>query len=52
MPKPPKADIAKKFIYDRVILRFTCKMVSKYEDDNDKTFLLSFFCDDDTLMVY
>lgn len=44
--------MAKKFIFSRVILRFECRMISKFEDDNDKKFLLSFYCGDDKLMVY
>ncbi len=52
IPKPPKQDMQKMFIYNRVILRYECKMISRNTQDNDKDFLLSFYCGDDTLMVY
>lgn len=47
VPKPPKVDIAKKFTYDRVILRFECRLIGKNEEDAEKKFLLSYFCGDD-----
>ena len=42
----------KKFVYSDVILRFDCRMISKLEDDLDKRFLVSFFCEDDSLMIF
>lgn len=42
----------KKFLYNNVILRFDCRMISKNEDDYDKRFLISFFCEDDSIMIY
>ena len=44
--------MAKKFIYSRVILRFVCRKIGPFADDNIKKFLLSFYCGDDSLMLY
>jgi hypothetical protein len=33
-------------------LRFQCKLVSPEPDDENRVFTLSFFCGDDTIMVY
>ena len=44
--------MAKKFIYNRVTLRFICRLISKYEEDNLKTFLVSYFCGDDSINIY
>jgi hypothetical protein len=52
IPKPPKIDLEKKFIYNRVILRFICRMISKNEIDSSKKFVLSFYCGDDSIMIY
>lgn len=52
IPKPPKINMAKKFIYNRVILRFVCRKISSFPEDLLKRFLLSFYCGDDTLMLY
>ena len=52
IPKPPKINLEKKFIYNRVILRFVCRMISKNKIDNSKKFIISFFCGDDTIMIY
>jgi len=40
------------FIYNRVILRFECKKISRDVLDNDKDFLISFYCGDDSMMIY
>ena len=37
---------------DRYILRFECRLLSEIKDSNDKTFILSFYCGDDTIQVY
>jgi hypothetical protein len=34
------------------ILRFECKLISTEMDDENRKFLFSFFCGDDTVMVY
>lgn len=44
--------MAKKFIYNWVILRFECRLISKNQDDNDKRFLISYYCGDDSLMIF
>lgn len=51
-PKPPKIDVKKVFQNDIHILRFRCKLVSSEPDDENRDFTLSFFCGDDTIMVY
>jgi hypothetical protein len=33
-------------------LRFNCKLVSPEPDDENRVFTISFFCGDDTIMVY
>ena len=40
IPKPPKIDLAKKFMYNRVILRFLCKKISNNNSEYNKNFLL------------
>jgi hypothetical protein len=50
--KPPKKDINKMFAEDQFILRFNCRLMSEIKDFNDKTFILSFYCGDDTIQVY
>jgi len=51
-PKPPRLDVNKIFKNDMHILRFQCKLVSPEPDDENSIFTLSFFCGDDTIMVY
>ena len=51
-PKRPKKDVKKIFQNDMHILRFQCKLVSPEPDDENRVFTLSFFCGDDTIMVY
>ena len=52
MPKPPKKNLAKKFIFNRVVLKFICRKISKDPIDNEKVFLMSFYCGDDSIMLY
>jgi hypothetical protein len=33
-------------------LRFEARLVSKNKEDNKRSFIISFFCGDDTVMVY
>ena len=40
------------FAEDQFILRFNCRLLSEIKDFNDKTFILSFYCGDDTIQVY
>jgi len=34
------------------ILRFNCKLVSTEPDDENREFIISFFCGDDTILIY
>jgi hypothetical protein len=40
------------FAEDQYILRFNCRLLSSINDFNAKTFILSFYCGDDTIQVY
>lgn len=51
MPKPPKKDVKKVFSSDMFILRFEAKLLSESREDNDRKFIISFFCGNDTIMV-
>ena len=51
-PKPPKIDMKKMFKQDMHILRFESKLVSTEPDDENRKFLISFYCGDDTIQVY
>lgn len=51
-PKPPKADMKKMFKQDMHILRFNAKLVSTEPDDENREFIISFYCGDDTIQVY
>lgn len=51
MPKPPKKDVKKVFSNDQFILRFEAKLISESREDNDRKFVVSFFCGNDTIMV-
>jgi len=51
-PKPPKKDINKMFTEDQYILRFNCRLISETTDLNNKTFIMSFYCGNDTIEVY
>ena len=50
--KPPRKDINKMFAQDQYILRFNARLLSEIKDFNDKTFIVSFYCGDDTVQVY
>jgi len=52
MPKVPKKNINKMFAEDQYILRFNCRLISEIKSFNEKTFILSFYCGDDTIQVY
>jgi hypothetical protein len=51
-PVPPKFDMKKMFKQDMHILRFNAKLVSTEPDDESRTFIVSFYCGDDTIQVY
>ena len=42
----------KMFKQDMHILRFNAKIVSTEPDDESRTFIISFYCGDDTIQVY
>jgi hypothetical protein len=49
LPKVPKKNINKMFAEDKYILRFNCRLISENKNFNEKTFILSFYCGDDTI---
>ena len=51
-PKPPKVNMKKMFKQDMHILRFNAKLVSTEPDDENREFIISFYCGDDTIQVY
>jgi len=51
-PKAPKPDMKKRFKQDMHILRYKAKLVSTEPDDENREFLISFYCGDDTIQVY
>ena len=51
-PKPPKTDMKKMFKQDMHILRFNSKLVSTEPDDENREFIISFYCGDDTIQIY
>ena len=51
-PKAPKIDMKKMFKQDMHILRFNAKLVSAEPDDENREFIISFYCGDDTIQVY
>lgn len=51
-PKPPRKDVQKMFKSDMHVLRFDVKLISTEPDDENRKFILSFFCGDDTIQVY
>ena len=50
--KVPKKDMKKMFKQDMHILRFNCKLVSTEPDDENREFIISVYCGDDTIQVY
>jgi hypothetical protein len=51
-PRPPRKDINKMFTCDQNILRYEARLISENKEDNTRTFIISFFCGDDTVQVY
>jgi hypothetical protein len=51
-PKPPRKDLNKMFTQDQIILRYEGRLISENKEDNTRTFIISFFCGDDTVQVY
>lgn len=52
VPKAPKKNEQKIFKNDMHILRFEAKLVSTEPDDENRKFIISFYCGDDTIQVY
>jgi hypothetical protein len=50
--KAPKFDMKKMFKQDMHVLRFNAKLVSTEPDDESRTFIVSFYCGDDSILVY
>lgn len=50
--KPPKIDMKKMFKQDMHVLRFEASLVSTEPDDETRTFIISFYCGDDTIQIY
>ena len=50
--KVPKKDMKKMFKQDMHILRFNAKLVSTEPDDENREFIISVYCGDDTIQVY
>ena len=51
-PKPPKIDFKKFIMYDRYILRFGARMISKIKENNERVFVITIYLSDDTISVY
>lgn len=52
VPKPPRLNLTKKFLYESIILRFTARILTPFREDTSKKFIISFYCGDDSLMVH
>ena len=52
IPKPPKLDMAKIFAYDKIILRFVCRLMNDEFDLPDRKLIMTFYCADDSIMIY
>jgi hypothetical protein len=44
--------MTKLFTNDQYVLRYEARMISENRDENDRKFIVSFFCGDDTIQVY
>lgn len=51
-PKPPRKDFKKMAEFDRMLLRFSVKMISSRKEQQQRRFILTFFLTDDTLSIY
>lgn len=50
--KVKRIDMKKMFKQDMHILRFNSKLISTEPDDENRRFIISFYCGDDTILVY
>ena len=51
IPKPPRIDMAKMFMYDKITLRFICRIMNDEFDLPDRKLIMSFYCGDDSFML-
>ena len=51
VPKPPKLDMAKIFLFDKVVFRFACRFIKEKIEPSVKKLGVTFYCADDTLMA-
>ena len=51
IPKPPKKDFFK-WVDNQVNLRFYAKFNTEKPEDVDRAFIITYYLNDDTLMVY
>jgi hypothetical protein len=50
--QPPKKNIIKMLENDHIVLRFVAKMESKYKQNQDRRFILSYHVNDDKISIY
>lgn len=50
--QPPKKNIIKMLENDHIVLRFVAKMESKYKQNKDRRFILSYHVSDDKISIY
>lgn len=51
VPKPPKKDFFK-WVDNQVILRYSAQFKTSQPEDVDRRFVIQYFCNDDSLLVY
>jgi EF-hand domain-containing protein 1 len=44
--------MTKLFTNDQYVLRFEARLISQIKDEQNRKFIISFFCGDDTAQVY
>lgn len=52
IPKAPKKDLIKMLENDKVILRYECRMESRFPEDRQRRFILSFYVATDTISIF
>lgn len=52
VPKPLKSNVSNRIKFSGIILRFVCRMVASDENASFKQFLLSFYLENNSLMIY
>lgn len=52
IPRVPRKDFHKLLKFDRTILRFKAKLVSKCKQDEERRFVIEFYRSNDTLKIY